>query len=191
MLLDPRRFHSGETVTWSLSPSTFSQATQDILEEDGASIQLGIANAGGAAVVEGALTDGEWVFALDAATSAALAAGAYRYQLIALVTSGETVTKRRVEEAGDLEVLALADGSVAVDARSRWRKIVDDLEAAYADYVATGAMRASYSIDGRSVSFTSHTEIGEAIDRARAQYLRERQRAGIRKAPKIHSRFRI
>ncbi len=193
MLLDPRRFHAGETVTWSLSQSLFTTDTQDLLGEGGARLTLGIANAGGAVAITGDLDGGVWTLQLTVAVSETLAAGSYAYQLVAEVVEDEAVTRRRVEAVGYLQVLPLADGSVAVDARTGWQRVYDDLMAAYQDYVSTGALRGSYSVDGRSASFTSHAEILAAIERARAEVkkdeARERMRQGLHGFPKIFTRY--
>lgn len=177
MLLDPRRFHAGETVIWSLSPSIFSQAAQALLAEDGSSVKIGIANSGGAVAVAGSIESGVWVFSLTAAVSAGLAAGSYAYQLVAEVTEDEVVTKRLIEEAGQLEVLPLVDGSAAVDARSADERILDAIIAVMEGHASTN--QASTSIDGTSISRMSWTELIQARNEFQRRVDLKRKRSRI------------
>lgn len=82
-----------------------------------------------------------------------------------------------------IELLARVDTDEALDTRTRAVRILADLEAAYAEYVAgTGqgaAMVQSYVIDGRGQTFRSSQELLDQIDywRGRVAQKAERQAA--------------
>ncbi len=184
MLLYPQRFTVGETMEWTLSPSDYPADEWTLTLNAGASAGAFSATAE-ASGTSHALT-------ITAAISAAFAVSTYRYQLVVSKGSGEALC-RRIIEAGYLVVDAAVSGSTAADTRSTWKKILDALEAAYRDYVATGALRTSYSIGDSSRSFATHEEIITAIDRARYEVKKEdreeRGRFGQPRGGRVLTRF--
>lgn len=182
MLLEPGKIRAGETTAWTLSLAAYPASEW--------TLKLKATTAAHAFAVTATADGDAHQLALTAADSAAIPAGTYHYNLVVEQGEGAALVRHLVE-AGDLVVEALVGGVTAADARTWAQRILDDLEAAYADYVATGALRTSYSVDGRSVSFGAHSEIQAAIDRARAEVARERRKALGRGFPKIHTRFRI
>lgn len=184
MLLDPQRFVAGETAEWSLSLADYPASEWTLALNAGSSA---------GAFTATATADGEsFDLSISAATSSAIAAGSYRYQLV--VSKGADATlERHLVESGTLVVEARLDGATTADSRSTWKIIHDDLLAAYQDYVSTGALRSSYSIGDSSRAFTSHEEILSAIDRARYEVAKEerleRMRFGQAAGGRILARF--
>lgn len=182
MLLNPGRIRAGETTAWTLSLAAYPASLW--------ALKLKATKATHAFTVTATAAGDDHQLDLTATASAAIPAGTYRYNLVVEQGEGAELV-RHVVEVGDLAVEALVGGVTAADARTWAQRVLDDLEAAYADYVATGALRTSYSVDGRSVSFGAHSEILAAIDRARAKVARESRKALGRGFPKIHTRFRV
>lgn len=185
MHLDPNRFTAGETMEWTLSLADYPA--------DEWTLKLAASSADGYFASTADASGTNHVLTISASASSAFTAGTYRYQLT--VEKGADATlERHLVEAGDLVVDQLLSGAAAVDARTSWQKILDDLESAYQDFVSTGALRNSYSIGDRSIAFASHEEIREAIRNARVEVQREKRRdrldAGLPGAVKIYTRFR-
>ena len=183
MLLAPGKIRAGETTAWTLSLAAYPASEWTLkLNATTPTHPFSIT----------ATADGDsHQLQLTAAESAAIPAGTYHYNLVVEQGEGAELVRQFVE-AGDLVVEALVGGVTAADARTWAKKHLDALEAAIAEFDTTGALRTSYSVDGRSVSFASLREMMDERDKARAEVAREKRLAkGQSALPKIHTRFRI
>ena len=125
-------------------------------------------------------------FNLPASATQGWAPGKYKWRRLA--SDGSETYPRA---SGDLVVEA--SYSAAGDMRSTWEKILDDLEAAYQDFVSGNGMRTSFSVAGRSTTFSSSEEFIKAIHNAKVQVSLERKeknrREGKRTGNSIQTRM--
>lgn len=186
MRLDPERFAAGETTEWTLSLASYPASEWTAVLRASAPV--------GAFSVTASASGDSHLLSISAATSGTFVPGEYRYSVSVERGTGGGL-ERHVVASGYLTVAPALDGSAPGDHRTTWRKIRDDLVAAYQEYVATGALRASYSIGDSSRSFTSHVEITDAIALANRQVAKEdakeRLLSGDGGATKIYTRFRL
>jgi hypothetical protein len=110
------------------------------------------------------------LFEVASSVTANWTPGWYSYQVWAI-----NGTERYAVEHGQVQVLHNLDGAPAgTDTRSDARRVLDELREAYQDYVLTGNFHvASYTINGRSVTYRDASQLLAAISRAEAEVRRE------------------
>ena len=137
---------------------------------------------GGVFVDVDAVRDGSrWVVSLPAAKTETMPAG--RYRIYFRFTQGEDV---RTVLYDDLTVLPdVDDTATGEDPLSRAQKALEAAEEALANFKAGKRVQA-YSIDGRSMTFASSTEILAIV-----KYWRKRVRVEAGKASRLRTVYRV
>lgn len=130
--------------------------------------------------------DGNFLINVLPATTAAWAAGSYRWAAQVTTAGGE----KHTVESGTINILPDLM-SAAVDDRSHVKKVLDALEAVIENKATKDQL--SYSIGGRSISLMSTSDILLFRDRYKAEYQAEQRaeriKRGLGHGGKIKVRF--
>jgi hypothetical protein len=184
LVIEPAKIIAGNTVIWHKYVEGYSPETYTLtyaLVKTGTLISIS-----GAVVVNGG--DGGWLVTLPAATTAAYAAGEYRWQAY-LTASGV----RYDAGAGAITIVAnfaLATGGM--DARPDAKQILDAIEAMIKGKALQGD-QAAYAIGDRSISRMGPEELTKWREFYRRECARldkaDRLAAGLGSGSKIRVRF--
>lgn len=168
----------------------FTKSLPDYLPADGWVLSYALVNAAGQITITGSDNgDGSHLVEVAAANTAAWPAGKYRWQAFV----GKDADRFTVGR-GMLEVRAdFASADTGLDARGNWQKILDNLEAAFAQMTAGEIKSASVNVGTRVVTFRNLGELSEAIKHAKREVAREQAEAnleaGLGSGRKIFTRF--
>lgn len=168
----------------------FTKSLPDYLPADGWVLTYALVKAAEQITITGGDNgDGAHLVEVAAADTAAWVAGTYRWQ--AFVGKG---LDRFTVGRGMLEVRAdFASANTGLDARGNWQKILDNLEAAFAQMSAGEIKAASINVGTRVITYRNLGELSEAIKMARSEVEREQVEAnleaGLGSGRKIFTRF--
>jgi hypothetical protein len=176
----PKEITAGDAVAWRFYSANFPA-------DDGWEVTFALVNAAGRILITAGADGQGHLVDIDAATTAAWAAGDYRWQSYA--TKG---AERYTLDSGAVEILPnFAAQASGYDARPHIYKVRDALEAVIEDR-ATEA-QSSMSIGGRTISEFSHTELMEAqkenARRIMIHERKERRKRGQATGSTIKARF--
>lgn len=174
---EPAQFVAGETVKWT---KTFD----DFPASDGWALSYALVKSGSQITID-AVADGDaFAVTIPATTSAGYEAGRYSYQA-SVSKDGEVV----VVGSGRIEIkpgfAALSEG---YDDRSFAKKMVDGLREIMPKLAAKGV--ASYSIEGRSMTYRNMEELRADLNHWTAVYYQEERKAGRMRSRVIRPRLR-
>lgn len=156
----PQKLTAGDSWSWTDSDADHPAPTWVL------SYHFRGPGAGNAFTVTGSASGSDHALAQTAAQTKDLVRGEYEWH--ATATNGTT---RETVARGTLYVLPNL-ANLAADTRSHARKCVDDLEAAL-EQRAKSPDRLSYSIAGRSISFSSWEEVEAMYQRYKMRVARE------------------
>jgi len=176
----PSRFTKGTTVKWTLRPPS------SYLPDDGWILTYHFSRSDDHQFVTGTDNgDGTYLVTITADVSRQFAAGHYTYA--ALVEKGDEVYQI---DRGQVDVIA--DLTVAVDARSYTKQLLDAVRALMTRKISRGDV-ASYSAYGRSLSNYEPSQYRELEMKLAADYERElraeRLEKGLGTTGKVRVRF--
>lgn len=176
----PKEITAGDAVAWRFSSDQFPAT-------DGWEVSFALVNAAGRIMVTAGADGAAHLVDLDAATTAAWAAGDYRWQSYA--TKG---AERYTLDEGGISILPnFAAQSTGYDARHHLYKVRDALKAVVEER-ATEA-QSSMSVGGRTISELSHSELMEAQRENARQIMiherKERRKRGQATGSTIKVRF--
>lgn len=179
----PSRVIAGTTVQWTYQDAVVSPA-----DGWGATFTA-IGASGKITIVASDYGNGTFLFLATMAASASWVAGAYRYQIV-VAKDAESY----LSETGRWEVEpGFSAQAGAYDARTTWEKILEDLNTAYAEFVATNGARTSFSVAGRATTYSTAEEFIKAIHNAEVQVnkavSRERVQQGLPSGRKLGTRM--
>jgi len=161
---EPRKVMAGTTVQWTRVDAGFSP-------DDGwVETFIAVSASGKITIIASDNGNGSHLFVAAKAVSAAWSVGEYKWKIFA-ANATETVAVANGDWTVEPDFLAL---SGALDVRTDWETVLDDLMAAYKEFVASNGARTSYSIAGRATTFTTAEEFVKAIHNARVQVQTER-----------------
>lgn len=151
----PPRLVSGDTIDWLLAAPAYPAS---------AGWQLSVRLVGPALITLGSTPDGDMHrITVSATASSAYAAGLYRTHTVVEHTDG----RRHSLDSGQIKILANPAAATPGDARSPAQKTLDELKAAYSQYLSTSGHIAEYEIGGainRKFKFRSASEIIAQIE---------------------------
>lgn len=153
----PKRVYAGDSFVATL-------ADADRPSTAGWTAKLRLISSATAVEVDGTPAAAGFTFSVSTTASAGLLPGSYTAAAL-LTRAGERATVL----GAALEVRPDPAGAAvqAIDLRSPARRRLEGLEAAYQQYIDTGALMSSYQIAGRQVTFHSLADLIMAIERAR------------------------
>ncbi len=170
MTCPPVRVVAGTTIKWTSSSADYEYLS-------GWRLSFVAVWATGQTVVEateGALGDHEFV--LSVADTLEWDAAQVKWQIVAS-NAGEAYE----ESSGFIVVVkSFLQETDGLDASSNWERILADLNTGYADFVGANGARTSFSIAGRSTTFSSAAEFVQAINNAETMVARERAADNLR-----------
>lgn len=111
--------------------------------------------------IEATRKDKTFVADLTHEQSKTLSSGYYALLIVYQWNDGK---KRKTDALGSIQVIPLPQANETYDARSVAQKALEDCEAALAKFNASGGRVQSYSIAGRSMTFTSVSELISLIN---------------------------
>lgn len=149
---EPARLYAGDTWQWTVELADYPAG-------DGWALSYVFTNAAARfGITAGA--DGDLHYVNQAAASSASLTPGF-YDWLSYVTLGAV---RKTVRRGRVEIVANLADEQNLDLRSAARKIRDGLQDAYAAYVATGALRQSYTIAGRQMVFRKGGELLDELN---------------------------
>lgn len=167
---EPATLRIGDTWSWQRSLPDFPAPTWTLKYRFKSGTAAGVE-------ITAAASGTSHLVSVAAATTAGYAAGSFDW--VAWVVSG---LDERTIGTGRIQLLPnLRAGTAAAlqDLRSDARQIYEGLVAAYKQYVTDGAMRASYSIAGRTMQFHRPADMIQAMEFWRAEVAKEDVRMGL------------
>lgn len=165
--IEPSQFTVGDTVKWKKTLDCFKASDSWVLT-------YSLRNATNTINLTATASGDDHLISLTAVTTAAYTAGEYWYQ--AYVTKG---AERYQVETGSIVIKENLAASATFDGRSHVKKVLDALEATILGKASKDQL--SYSIQGRSLSRMSASEVIEWRDKYKAEYQQELREERIAK----------
>jgi hypothetical protein len=181
----PSVIRAGDILSWDDEPVV--DATGALRSSVDYTLTYVIAGPTAKFSLTGAPNGAGWRTSLDSVSSDALIAGTYAWQAVLTATGFRTTVG-----GGTITVLtnlaALPSGAT-YDGRSRARKAFEEAEAALATYTSTGGAVKSFTINGRSVTYTDVSELTAIVNYWRARVITEDAQANGGGGRAILTRF--